>query len=69
VDRTIEVDEKDGYKMTEVLAKEELIFSILSSDGVVHAAIELSKELDAGIIVAIVFDQIGQYLFSDIFDW
>jgi cysteine synthase B len=60
---------KYGYKMTKGLARKELVLSILSSGGVVHAAIELSKELDAGIIVAIICDQVGQYLFSDIFDW
>ena len=68
VDRTIEVDEKDARIMTKRLAREEAVFSGLSSGGAVHAAIELSKELSAGIIVAIICDRGDRYLSSDIFD-
>ncbi|WP_301920653.1 pyridoxal-phosphate dependent enzyme, partial [Ferruginibacter sp.] len=68
VDRTIEVDEKDARIMTKRLAREEAIFSGLSSGGAVHTAIELSKELDAGIIVVIICDRGDRYLSSDIFD-
>ncbi len=68
VDRTIEVDEKDARIMTKRLAREEAVFSGLSSGGAVHAAIELSKELSSGIIVAIICDRGDRYLSSDIFD-
>jgi cysteine synthase B len=68
VDRTIEVDEKDARIMTKRLAREEAVFSGLSSGGAVHTAIELSKELDAGIIVVIICDRGDRYLSSDIFD-
>jgi cysteine synthase B len=68
VDRVMEVDEKDARIMTKRLAREEAVFSGLSSGGAVHAAIELSKELSEGIIVAIICDRGDRYLSSDIFD-
>ena len=68
IDRIIEIDEKDARIMTKRLAREEAVFSGLSSGGAVHAAIELSKELLSGIIVAIICDRGDRYLSSDIFD-
>ncbi len=68
VDRIIEVAENDARVMTKRLAREEAVFSGLSSGGAVHAAIELSKELSAGVIVAIICDRGDRYLSSDIFD-
>ncbi len=68
VDRIIEVDEKDARRMTKKLAREEAVFSGLSSGGAVHAAIELSRELTSGVIVAIICDRGDRYLSSDIFD-
>lgn len=68
IDRTIEIDEKDARVMTKRLAREEAVFSGLSSGGAVHAAIEISKELSSGVIVAIICDRGDRYLSSDIFD-
>ncbi|ULQ53731.1 cysteine synthase CysM [Flavihumibacter fluvii] len=67
VDRTIEIDEKDARKMANRLAREEAIFSGMSSGGAVHAAIELSKELSSGIIVCIICDRGDRYLSTDLF--
>lgn len=67
VDRTIEIDEKDARKMANRLAREEAIFSGMSSGGAVHAAIELSKELSSGVIVCIICDRGDRYLSSDLF--
>jgi S-sulfo-L-cysteine synthase (O-acetyl-L-serine-dependent) len=68
IDRIIELDEKDARIMTKRLAKEEAVFGGMSSGGAVHAAIELSKELSAGIIVVIICDRGDRYLSSDLFD-
>lgn len=68
VDRVIEIDEKDARIMAKRLAREEAIFSGMSSGGAIHAAIELSKELTSGVIVAIVCDRGDRYLSSDLFD-
>ena len=68
VDRVIELDEQDARRMAKRLAKEEAIFSGMSSGGAVHAALELSKELKEGIIVCIICDRGDRYLSSDLFD-
>ncbi|MGI8636718.1 MAG: cysteine synthase CysM, partial [Segetibacter sp.] len=65
IDRIIEVDEKDARIMTKRLAREEGIFSGMSSGGAVNAAIELSKELTSGVIVCIICDRGDRYLSSD----
>jgi cysteine synthase B len=67
VDRTIEIAEKDARIMANRLAREEAIFSGMSSGGAVHAAIEISKELSSGIIVCIICDRGDRYLSSDLF--
>ncbi|GAB2656550.1 cysteine synthase B [Flavihumibacter cheonanensis] len=68
VDRIIELAETDARKMAIRLAREEAIFSGMSSGGAVHAAIELSKEINAGVIVCIICDRGDRYLSSDLFD-
>ena len=68
VDQIIEIDEKDARVMAKRLAREEAIFSGMSSGGVVYAAIELSKQLSSGVIVCIICDRGDRYLSSDLFD-
>ncbi len=68
IDRIIEVDEKDARIMAKRLAREEGIFSGMSSGGAIHASIELSKELTSGVIVCIICDRGDRYLSSDLFD-
>ena len=68
VDRVIDIAESDARIMAKKLAREEAIFSGMSSGGAAHAAIELAKELSAGVIVFIVCDRGDRYLSSDLFD-
>lgn len=68
VDRVMEVDEKDARVMAKRLAREEAIFSGMSSGGAAHAAIALANELEEGVIVFIVCDRGDRYLSSDLFD-
>lgn len=68
VDRVIEIAEKDARVMAKKLAREEAIFSGMSSGGAAHAAIELAKELSEGVIVFIVCDRGDRYLSSNLFD-
>lgn len=68
VDRIIEIDEQDARIMAKRLAREEAIFSGMSSGGSVHAAIEIAKELTSGIIVCIICDRGDRYISSDLFD-
>ncbi len=68
IDRTLEVSEKDARTMTKRLAREEGIFCGMSSGGAVHAAVELAKTLDRGVVVVIICDRGDRYLSSDLFD-
>lgn len=68
VHRVMEVAEKDARVMAKKLAREEAIFSGMSSGGAAHAAIELAKELKEGVIVFIVCDRGDRYLSSNLFD-
>ena len=68
IDRIMDIAEKDARIMAKRLAKEEAVFSGMSSGGAVHAAIELSKELTSGVIVCIICDRGDRYLSSDLFD-
>lgn len=68
IDRVIELAEKDARVMAKRLAREEAIFSGMSSGGAVHAAVELAKELSSGVIVCIICDRGDRYLSSDLFD-
>jgi cysteine synthase B len=67
VDRVIDVSEEQATEMTRRMAKEEGILAGMSSGGALHAAIELSKELEEGVIVCITCDRGDRYLSSDLF--
>ena len=68
VDQTIEVSQEEAKQMAIRLAKEEGIFSGMSSGGAAAAALRLAETLDSGIIVSIVCDRGDRYLSSDLFD-
>ncbi len=67
VDTVLEVSETEAKTMTKRLAKEEGIFAGMSSGGAVHAALELIKTLDKGVVVVIICDRGDRYLSSDLF--
>ncbi|HEA29248.1 MAG TPA: cysteine synthase CysM [Leeuwenhoekiella sp.] len=68
VDRIIEVSEEEARVMAKKLAREEGIFSGMSSGGATVAALKLCEELDAGVVVSIICDRGDRYLSSDLFD-
>ncbi|MEI6946314.1 cysteine synthase CysM [Paraflavisolibacter sp. H34] len=68
VDRIMEVDAADARIMTKRLAREEAIFGGMSSGGAVHAAVQLAKELESGVIVCIICDRGDRYLSLDLFN-
>lgn len=68
VDRIMEVSEDEARVMAKRLAKEEGIFSGMSSGGAATVALRLADELQSGVIVSIVCDRGDRYLSSDLFE-
>ncbi len=68
IDQVLEVSEEEARAMTIRLAKEEGIFSGMSSGGSVATAIKVANALDKGVVVAIICDRGDRYLSSDIFE-
>ncbi|TPN89077.1 cysteine synthase CysM [Aquimarina algicola] len=68
VDQVIEVSQEEATAMAKRLAKEEGVFSGMSSGGSVTAALKLAETLDKGVIVAIICDRGDRYLSSDLFE-
>lgn len=68
VDEVMEVSEDDAVQMARRLAKEEGIFSGMSSGGAAYAAVQLAKSLESGVIVSVVCDRGDRYLSSGLFD-
>ncbi|WP_298539703.1 cysteine synthase CysM [uncultured Aquimarina sp.] len=67
VDQVIEVSQDEATEMAKRLAKEEGVFSGMSSGGSVTAALKLAETLDTGVLVAIICDRGDRYLSSDLF--
>jgi len=68
VDQVLEVSEEDARAMSKRLAKEEGIFSGMSSGGATVAALRLCEQLEEGVVVSIICDRGDRYLSSDLFD-
>lgn len=68
IDQVLEVSEEEAKAMTIRLAREEGIFSGMSSGGSVATAIKIANSIDKGVIVAIICDRGDRYLSSDIYD-
>ena len=67
VDDIMEVSEKEAAEMTKRLAREEGIFSGMSSGGATTVALRLANTLKNGIIVSIICDRGDRYLSSELF--
>jgi S-sulfo-L-cysteine synthase (O-acetyl-L-serine-dependent) len=67
VDRIIDINQKDAEKTMLELATREGIFCGVSSGGSVFGALQLSKEVENAVIVAIVCDRGDRYLSTGVF--
>ena len=67
VDRVIEIAQSDAEEMTRRLAREEGIFAGISSGGALWAALQVSREVQNAVIVAIVCDRGDRYLSTGVF--
>ncbi|MDT0621475.1 cysteine synthase CysM [Croceitalea vernalis] len=68
VDDILYVNEKEAMAMAKRLAKEEGIFSGMSSGGAATIALRLASQLKSGTIVSIVCDRGDRYLSSHLFE-
>lgn len=67
IDDIFYVSEKEAIAMTKRLAKEEGIFSGMSSGGAATIALRIANKIKKGIVVSIVCDRGDRYLSSNIF--
>lgn len=67
VDRIIEVNQTDAENTTRALAAREGIFAGVSSGGAVFAALQLAKQVENAVIVAIICDRGDRYLSTGVF--
>ncbi len=67
VDQTIDVSQADATAMARRLAREEGVFSGMSSGGAVHIACQIAARITSGVIVVIICDRGDRYLSTDIF--
>lgn len=67
VDMTLDISQQAAEETTRQLASREGIFCGISSGGAVAAALELSKQVENAVIVAIICDRGDRYLSTDVF--
>ncbi len=67
VDELMNVNQKNAENTTRKLATQEGIFAGISSGGALHAALQLSKQLENAVIVMIVCDRGDRYLSTGVF--
>ncbi len=67
IDRTIMVDTEPAYEAARKVVSKEGIFVGMSSGAAMQAAIEIAKEIDSGLVVAIFPDRGEKYLSTDLF--
>ena len=67
VDRTLDIGQQDAEQTTLALASREGIFCGVSSGGAVAAMLQLSKQVENAVIVAIICDRGDRYLSTGVF--
>lgn len=67
VDDILYVSEEEAIEMAKRLAKEEGIFSGMSSGGAAVVALRIANQIESGTIVSIVCDRCDRYLSSNLF--
>ena len=67
IDQFIYVNQANAEKTTRRLAAEEGIFAGISSGGALHAALQLSRQVENAVIVSIVCDRGDRYLSTGVF--
>lgn len=68
VDHVIDVSDTEAIKMTQRLAKEEGVFSGMSSGGAVAVACKYIERIESGTVVVIICDRGDRYLSTQLFE-
>jgi len=68
VDDILYVNQEEAVVMAKRLAKEEGVFSGMSSGGAATVALRIAQQLKEGVVVSIVCDRGDRYLSSDLFE-
>lgn len=68
VDRVIDISQQESEETMRSMAKQEGIFCGVSSGGAISAALQLNRELDNAVIVAIVCDRGDRYTSTGVFE-
>ncbi len=68
VDRVIDVQQEHAEETARRLAREMSVFCGASAGGATYAALQVCKEIDAGVVVTIICDRGDRYLSSDLFE-
>src|SRR5690606_21461699 len=67
VDQVIDIGQQDAEETMRALAREEGIFCGVSSGGSIAAALQLSRQVENAVIVAIICDRGDRYLSTGVF--
>lgn len=67
VDEVMDIDQGDAENTMRALATEEGIFCGVSSGGAIHAALQLSRQVENATIVAIICDRGDRYLSTGVY--
>lgn len=67
IDIEVMVETEKAFEMTRLLAKNEGIFAGMSSGAAIFAALEISRQIEKGLIVTIFPDRGDRYLSTDLF--
>lgn len=67
VDEVMDIDQRDAEDTMRALATEEGIFCGVSSGGSIHAALQLSSQVENATIVAIICDRGDRYLSTGVY--
>lgn len=67
VDRVVDITQKDAEETMRALAAKEGIFCGVSSGGAVAGALQISREVENAVIVAIICDRGDRYLSTGVF--